>query len=89
MFGETAIATNYSRTRARDKARISENGSSDSFVELSSGFNLWKARPGQPPRNRVFVRWANRESETLDRIFGTNDDLRGWTISTGVSANVF
>jgi hypothetical protein len=88
VFGDTALATSYGISRSRDAARTSENNSSDSYVELSSGLRLWQS-PAQPSRARLFLRYANRDADSFDRTFGTSDRRRGWTLTSGVNMNVF
>lgn len=89
VFGDTAVAANYGKSRSRDDDRTSENNASDSYVEVSSGFSLWQRKAGQPARTRLFLRYADRQAGSFNRTFGTSDERRGWTVTSGVNVNLF
>ena len=88
LIGDVALAGNYSQSLGRDGARTNERTAADSFIELSTGFRLWHS-PVQQNRSRVFVRYSNRESRTVDHVFGGNNDNRGWSMTSGVNFSVY
>jgi hypothetical protein len=88
LFADVNAAANYSQTYGRDGARTNERRAYDSFVELSSGFRLWRS-PRQQNRSRIFVRYSDRQSSTFDRLFGVNVDNSGWSMTSGVNLSVY
>ncbi len=88
FFRDFALAANRSETFGRDGAHTNERQSSDSFVELSTGFRLWRNAQSRNA-SRLFVRYANREQSTFDRIFNLNDESDGWTLTSGVNVSFF
>jgi hypothetical protein len=90
FFRDLAVAGNLSKSIARDDPRTNERDGHEGFLELSSGFRLWAARPGQQQnRNRVFIRYSNRESSSFDRIFAVSNASEGYSVTTGVNLSVF
>lgn len=88
MIGDVALAGNHSETFGRDGARTNEKNASESFLELSSGFRLWRSAQRQN-RSRLFVRYSNRESSSFDRLFGTSSENDGWALTSGVNLSVY
>lgn len=88
IFGEVALAANYSETFGRDRARTNERRSSDSYAELSSGFKLWRSRQNQNS-SRLFLRYSNRSSSTFDRLFDISNENDGWSLTSGVNVSVY
>lgn len=88
LFGDVALAGNYSQTYGRDGNRTNERRSSDAFAELSSGFRLWRT-PQQQNRSRIFVRYSNRDASTFDRLFDIANESDGWALTSGVNVSVY
>lgn len=88
IWRDVALSGNYSRLYGRDYAWTNERGSSEGFVDLSTGFSLWRSAANRN-RSRIFVRYSTRDSSTFDRIFDADTRTEGWSITSGVNLSVF
>ncbi|MCI0416211.1 hypothetical protein L0222_25840 [bacterium] len=75
-----AVSSILNTTRAHDEADTSKNKSYGINLETSYRFGIFKASQGQ-----LYLRYANQVGETNDQIFGINQRLEGWTITSGVN----
>lgn len=90
FFKDFALAGNFSRTLARDDPRTSQRNGHEAYLELSSGFRVWRSRAEQQQNSsRLFVRYTERKASAFDRIFATASDTEGYTVTTGINLSVF
>lgn len=87
LIGQTSLAANLTHTRASDNRNEQRNRSIDSWAEISSGFPLGRGAAGRRTA-RLFLRMADRESQSRNLIFGTDDEQRGMTVTTGVNLSL-
>ena len=78
------VSSTLNTTRTHDDADTSENKSYGINLETSYRFGIYKTSQGQ-----IYLRYANQVGETTDRIFGINQRLEGWNITSGVNFSVF
>lgn len=88
IIGDLAIATNYSWTNARNDPRTMEREANEGFLELSSGFRLWRSSE-QMNRSRLFMRYTRRDQDSLDLQFGANSNNAAWSVTSGVNVSVY
>lgn len=83
------LSANFSTTHSEDDPLTSERDNSYFNAQWSYSFNVTRAGNRQLLQGQFFVRYTRHESESRDRIFGFNNDLRNWTVNTGFSINLF
>ena len=88
IWRDVALSGSYSWLFGRDTAWTNERSSTEGFVDLSSGFSLWRTS-AQQSRSRIFLRFNTRDASTFDRIFDARSASEGWSINSGVSMSVF
>lgn len=83
-----ALAGSVSNTLGRDDRRTSRNEAKT--YEVSG---TWRVEAPLSTTRRVsgqlLLRWALQESKTEDATFGTNQSLRFWSLTSGVTLSLF
>ena len=88
VWRDIALSANHSWLLGQDEAGTNERDSSDGFIDLSTGFSLWRSAP-ERNRSRIFLRYSMRDSSSYDRIFNTGTSNEGWSITSGLNVSVF